>query len=245
MRVVRKIGAAFALCALSLSASSHAADCDSNFSSAGNFLSGQQFKTSAQLANVAPDSAFAAVQRHLASQGWAIQHADRTAGVLTAWHAGSRAERPIPLSVTVEDAPGGSKLSLSFSTPGGAFSPAGSVKEEFCKVAAAALAAPAAPAALQTAAANARVGAVPAGAADISRKAVPTPVVPGQICLGKACLGMTLEEAGALPLEDFAYSNFKASDNGDCLTCGGAYGINAKGQRIWYSIFGNVDKKWI
>lgn len=243
MPIVRKLSAAIALCLLGASVSARAADCDANFSSSGNFLSGQQFKTFAVLPNVSTDDAFVALQRHLAAQGWAIQHADRTSGVITAWYAGSRPERPVPLNAALERAQGGTKLTLAFSTPGGAFSTSASVREEFCKIAAVALAAPAASAAA-VAVPSTQAGRASGGAgSEQNPSAAPAPS--GQICLGKACLGMTLEEAAALPLVETAYSTFKTSDHGDCLTCGGSYGINSKGQRIWYPIFPLVDRKWI
>jgi hypothetical protein len=243
MSIVRKLSAAIALCLLGASVSARAADCDANFSSSGNFLSGQQFKTFALLPNVSADEAFVTVQRHLATQGWAIQHADRTSGVLTAWYAGSRPERPVPLNAAFERAQGGTKLTLAFSTPGGAFSTSASVREEFCKITAVALAAPVASTAA-VAVPSTQGGRASGGAG--SEQNLPAASAPsGQICLGKACLGMTLEEAAALPLVEAAFSSFKTHDNGDCLVCGSTYGMNSKGQRIWYPIPPLVDQKWI
>ncbi|MFC5511042.1 hypothetical protein ACFPOU_07875 [Massilia jejuensis] len=226
--------------------SAHAADCDTNFKATGSFLSGEKFATFTELPNIHADGAFTAVQRYFAAEGWTIRHADRAAGVLTAWHSQSRPERPFPLTVTVEPSQGGAKLSLVFVTPGGAFSSTGAIQKEFCKVASVAQAAPAAPVAPAPASPAGQFARMPASAAVASAsRGAPTSSPAGQLCLGRACLGMTLEEAASLPLVESTVEKFTVSSNGNCFTCGPAYGANSKGERIWYSVAGTADSKWI
>lgn len=226
--------------------SAHAAECDTNFKATGNFLSGEKFATFTELPNIPADGAFTAVQRYFAAEGWTIRHADRAAGVLTAWHSQSRPERPFPLTVTVEPSLAGSKLSLVFVTPGGAFSSTDSIQKEFCKVASVALAAPAAQAAPTSSPPAGQPGRTPASApVALSSRGASASSPAGRLCLGQACLGMTLEEAASLPLVKSSIAKFTVHSNGDCLVCGPAYGANSKGERIWYSVAGIADSNWI
>lgn len=244
MRFNRQSRLALAFCALAASMSAHAADCDTNFKATGSFLSGEKFATFTELPNIQADSAFTVVQRYFAAEGWTIRHADRAAGVLTAWHSQSRPERPFPLTVTVEPSQAGAKLSLVFVTPGGAFSSTGAIQKEFCQVASVALAASASPA--TPASPIDQPGRVQASAAPVlSSRSAPAPAASRRLCLGQACLGMTLEEAASLPLDESTLSKFKTSTNGDCWACGTAYGLDSKGRRVWYSIPPIADRKWI
>lgn len=211
-----------------------AADCETNFTSSGSFLTGQTYKTSAVLPSVGAEAAFQGAYRHIAKEGWRIERADQAAGVLLAINAKSSPGRPIPLNLTVEPANGGSKLSLSYSTPGGAMSPESAIKSGFCKIVDAAAAAPA-PAATTTA-----VASTPAatGQPAATAGATGTP-----LCLAGACLGMTLEQAAALKLKPRQAP--PAQNIMPTQQRAGMYGIDTTGKLVMINGVGGIDSAWI
>jgi hypothetical protein len=228
-----RASAVLALVSALLPPAAQAADCDRNFASSGNMLTGQTFKTFAELPNVSADSAYDSAYQIIAKQGFSIGHADRNARVISALNSGSRPGRQIPLNATVEPSQLGATISLTFSTPPGAFSPEDSIKAEFCKIVAAAAVErheAAHPGSVQSGYVNAdsRMPALPASA-DASR-----------ICLANACTGMTLEEVAKLNLKSMNYSaNFSPIN-----TRSGHYGLDANGKLVAMNTT-RIDKLWI
>jgi len=221
-----------------LAAGAHAADCDANFSASGSFLSGKNFKTTAELPGVRPDDAFQGAYQAVAKEGFRIENADKTARVLTASDTKSSPGRNMPLNVTVEGAGSGARIVLTFALPAGALAPESAVKGGFCKIVAGAAAGQAAggatPAQAQPPAAAAAQAPASAAAADNAG---------GPLCLANACLGMTLEQAAALPLVP------RKKDAGPALIYngqrGGVYGLDTKGKPVTLNIIGDVDRAWI
>lgn len=211
----------------------HAADCDRNFASSGNMLTGQIYKTLAALPNVSADNAYDSAYQMIAKQGFSIGHADRNARVISALNSGSRPGRQIPLNVTIEPAPHGATISLTFVTPPGAFSSEDSIKAEFCKIVAAASierheTAQPGSSQPQHPAVDSRMPALQASA-DASR-----------ICLANACTGMSLEEAAKLNLKSTNMSaNFSPIESR-----GGHYGLDVNGKLVAMNKT-QIDKLWI
>lgn len=113
--------------------------CTDNFTSSGNFLTGQTYKTSAVLAGVSQGEAFSRAQVFTAANGFTILAADRQAGVISAAQTASLSHgKTMPLSITVQGEGGGSKISMQFSLKGGAYSPVDAVKRHMCLTVAAA-----------------------------------------------------------------------------------------------------------
>lgn len=209
--------------------SAEAADCDRNFTSSGNFLSGQIFRTVAELPNVSADSAYDSAYQAIAKQGFSIGHADRNARVISALNSGSRPERQIPLNATIERAQHGATISLNFSTPPGAFASEEGIKAEFCKIVAAA-------------AVERHQDAQP-GSSHRQENGMPVFTASAnapRICLANACIGMTLEEAGKLNLKSTSNpSNFSPINSRL-----GYYGLDANGKLIAMNT-SRIDSLWI
>lgn len=223
-----------------------AADCESNFSSSGNFLFGRAFKTAAELPGIQPENALLGAQQYLSKEGWNIQQVDKTARIIVAWPAGTRPERPVPLNVTVEPSNNGAKLTLTLATPGGAFAMENSIQTEFCKItsAASSVSTLGSPSSVDT------NHSYTAQVKDTSASTTPPQSVTAatndnRLCLGKACLGMSIEEAADLPLLDNPKTVFSPSDNPNCNTCGQSFGLNAQNQRVWFKDGMSIDRKWI
>lgn len=118
-----------ALCAAAV----HAEPCTENFTSEGNMLVGKTFKTWADLSGVDRGAAFARAQAFTAENGFAILSADASAGVISAAQSVSYGKgKSAPLSVTVRPASGALRVSMSYATSGGTFSPEDAVKRHFC-----------------------------------------------------------------------------------------------------------------
>lgn len=232
MKFAVKVGAALSLCTLIFPGAAYAAECDSNFTSSGNFLSSQTFKTSFEVPNVQPDSVFLVMHRKLAQDGMTIKHADQRAGVLTAWHVGSRPDRPHALNLTVEPTQRGATLSLSVSLPSGVFASASGFQQEFCKLAAVVEATASAPDKSQP------VSLAVSTAVEAGTRPNTQSGDGGRLCLGKACLGMTLQQAAELPLED-QRSAFKIEKE-----YGDSRGLDSKNNRLKFNT-NWVDQKWI
>lgn len=225
--------AVLALVSALLPIAAQAADCDRNFTSSGNFLTGQMFKTFAELPNVGADRAYDSAYQIIARQGFIIGHADRNARVISALNSGSSPARPVPLNATIEPAPHGATISLNFSTPPGSFSPEDGVKAEFCNIVAGA-------------------GIERPDAADrelghpqhqpTTSKMPTTAAYPdaSRICLANACIGMTLEEAGKLNLK----STGNSANFSPIKTRSGDYGLDASGNLVGMHTT-RIDKLWI
>ena len=113
-----------------------AAACDDNFTSSGNFLSGKVYKTYADLPTISNDSAWQSAHTYALKDGWKITLSDQNLGIITA--ANNQAQRVMPINVVIEKVGAGSKMSMTYTTPGGASSPDDAVKSFFCKTVAAA-----------------------------------------------------------------------------------------------------------
>jgi hypothetical protein len=214
-----------------VSAGASAADCDANFTSSGNVLTGQTYRTNAALPGVGADAAFQGAYRYLAQAGWNIERADGTAGVLVALNANAGPGRRMALNVTVEPAGTDSRVTLNYANPAGAFSPEAAIRGEFCKLVAAAAAAPAA---------GARpAGAVPPHAVSAQQN---TQAAGPALCLANACLGMTLEQAGTLKLRPRGTSGPAFAPTQERL---GMYGIDAKGKLVNIDPNFGIDNAWI
>ena len=119
-----------------LAQAAFAAACDDNFTSSGNFLSGKVYKTYADLPTISNDSAWQSAHTYALKDGWKITLSDQNLGIITA--ANNQAQRVMPINVVIEKVGAGSKMSMTYTTPGGASSPDDAVKSFFCKTVAAA-----------------------------------------------------------------------------------------------------------
>jgi hypothetical protein len=227
----------FTLLLAFLSINAKAADCDRNFTTAGNILTGKRYTTVADLPNVTADSAYQSTYQSIAKQGFIIQQSDSSARVIAAVDSNSAPGRPAPLNVTVEAAQGGATITLIFGTPPGAFAPEGSVKDEFCKI----------------------VRAAGTPQAEMVRS---TPVEPlqrfddrinlisrpdastGRVCMANACIGMSLEEAAKLDLKSMPTSLSTQSNFASISKRIGEYGLDANGKVIAITST-SIDRAWI
>lgn len=215
-----------------------AADCDRNFTAAGNILTGKTYTTVAELSNVSADSVYQSTYQSIAKQGFIIQQSDSSARVISAVDSNSAPGRPAPLNVTVEPALGGATITLTFATPAGAFAPEGSVKDEFCKIVHAAAvpqhetarSAPGEPLRRPDDKVNA-VGRSDAGAE--------------RVCMANACIGMSLEEAAKLNLKLTLANGAAPVSFPHINNRFGHYGLDANGKVISINNWIAVDRVWI
>ena len=128
----------FSLSTLSLNA--HAAPCDSNFTTNGNFITGTTYKTFADLPNVSIADAFEGALADIAKEpSWKILAQDKTKGMIQAVQAESYNKgKVIPLNINIVPAGSGAKINMDYVTPTGSLSPASAVKSQFCQTIAAA-----------------------------------------------------------------------------------------------------------
>ena len=128
----------FSLSTLSLNA--HAAPCDSNFTTKGNFITGTTYKTFADLPNVSIADAFEGALADIAKEpSWKILAQDKTKGMIQAVQAESYNKgKVIPLNINIVPAGSGAKINMDYVTPTGSLSPASAVKSQFCQTIAAA-----------------------------------------------------------------------------------------------------------
>ena len=107
--------------------------CEGNFTVEDSFFSGKTYKTWADFPNVKPDHAFKAVYIQTVKDGWKISQADKAMGVISASQTVSYGNgKTVPLNIVVEKSGTGSKVSMTYSTPGGVGSPDEAVKKDFC-----------------------------------------------------------------------------------------------------------------
>lgn len=131
--VIRSVS--IAALALGLTQTIFAAACDDNFTSSGNFLSGKVYKTFSDMPALSSDSAWQNAYVYALKDGWKITQQDQNLGIITATN--NQAQRVMPINVVIEKAGAGSKMSMTYTTPGGASSPDDAVKSFFCKTIAA------------------------------------------------------------------------------------------------------------
>lgn len=214
-----------------------ASDCDSNFASSGNLLTGKTYKTFAELPDVGANSAYQAAYLSIAKQGFVIRQSDSTARVISAQTSNSARGREALLNATVEPSPKGAVISLTFATPAGAFSPEAGVKDEFCKIVQAA-------AVPQQETARAAAPQATSPADDRDAPGTRTDTGPGKVCLANACLGMSLEEAAKLNLNPQSTGSVPRASFGPINGRSGYYGLDANGKLIGMKSLA-VDRVWI
>lgn len=230
-----RTGAKIAVLLAFLPLHAQASDCDSNFTSSGNLLTGKTYKTFAELPDVNANSVYRAAYLSIAKQGFVIRQSDSTARVISAQTNNSAPGREAPLNATVEPSPKGAIISLTFATPAGAFSPEASVKDEFCKIVQAA----AVPQQETVRAVSTEV------ASPVDRSEVTgarTDTEPGKVCLATACIGMSLDEAAKLNLNP--QSSKSTSNFGPINARSGNYGLDANGKLVGIKSLA-VDRVWI
>jgi hypothetical protein len=96
-----------------------ALDCQTHFTTEGNFFTGRKYSTWVLLPAVSKGEAYARIYSSIAKDGWSILNADKDAGIISStqgvsYSKGSQA----PMMVTVEVAGKGSRVSVTFRTGG-------------------------------------------------------------------------------------------------------------------------------
>ena len=214
-----------------------ASDCDSNFATSGNLLTGKTYKTFAELPNVSANSAYQAAYLSIAKQGFIIRQSDSTARVISAQTNNSAPGREASLNATVESSPAGAIISLTFATPAGAFSPEASVKDEFCKLVQAA-------AVPRQETARAAATQVTGPVDERGAPSTQTDMGPGKVCLANACIGMSLEEAAKLNLKPQSTRSTPDANFAPINARFGNYGLDANGKLVGMKSLA-VDRVWI
>lgn len=109
------------------------APCTDNMEVKGGFLAGKQYKTWQQFSGVDRSTAFQRAYAFLAQDGWSIAQTDKDLGVISAAQSVSfGAGKAAPLNVLVEEASGGSKVTITFSTSGGTMANKGAIEKDLC-----------------------------------------------------------------------------------------------------------------
>jgi hypothetical protein len=122
------------------------APCTDNMEVKGGFLAGKQYKTWQQFSGVDRSTAFQRAYAFLVQDGWSIAQTDKDLGVISAAQPVSfGAGKGAPLNVLVEEASGGSKVSITFSTSGGTMANKGAIEKDLCGLLASVGAVPAPP----------------------------------------------------------------------------------------------------
>jgi hypothetical protein len=233
---------------LGASARIYAAECDNNFTSSGNFLTGKTYKSFAELPRVTVDDAYKGAYQFVVKEGWAIQVADEKARSISALNsAAAKTGKSIPLNVSIEPAVNATRIAITYFTPTGTISPEDAVKDQFCQIIAAATV-PATRNVTPKESGKARLLVGNGGSGQRSQESnsesgsnpMTTPMDGTDLCLAKACLGMTTEQASALNFEPAGTFKFSFSKG-----LGNDYGLDASGQRVWFSAGGDFDKKTI
>ena len=123
-----------------LSLNTHAAPCDANFSSNGNFITGTSYKTYADLPSVSVANAYEGALADIAKEpSWKILAQDKTKGMIQAVQAESYNKgKVIPLNINIVPVGNGAKINIDYVTPTGSLSPTSAIKSQFCQTIAAA-----------------------------------------------------------------------------------------------------------
>lgn len=104
--------------------------CSDNFTVTGNLITGTTYKSYVELPAIPSDSAWQAAYAQIAKDGWKIERADKSAGIINSQNV--NATRPMPMNVVVEKQGNGSKVSITYYTPPAASSPQDVVRKFFC-----------------------------------------------------------------------------------------------------------------
>ena len=123
-----------------LSLNTHAALCDANFTSNGNFITGTSYKTHADLPSVSVANAFEGALADISKEhSWKIFAQDKTKGMIQAVQTESYNKgKVIPLNINIVPVGSGAKINIYYVTPTGSLSPVNAVKSQFCQTIAAA-----------------------------------------------------------------------------------------------------------
>lgn len=110
--------------------------CIVNFSTAGSFLTGKQFKTYEVFPRVKKSNAFDQLVATIASSGYQVTSSNKEAGIISANQTVSFGQgKTVPLNAVVKDSPpGGARVDLVFTLSGGLATSADAVQMEFCKI---------------------------------------------------------------------------------------------------------------
>lgn len=124
------------LAALSASA---AEPCLQNFTSTGSFLTGQTYRTSALLNGVPPSDAYSRAYAFTSENGFTVTSANKEAGIIAAAQTVSvGTSRAVPLTISLQPDPAGTRAVISYTTLVGQFSPPDAIQKHFCATFAAA-----------------------------------------------------------------------------------------------------------
>ena len=122
----------------SFSALADDTQCNNHFSVEGSYFSGKTYKTWAAFPKTGTNKAYKAVYAYTVKDGWQIGQADKELGIISASQAVSYGKgKTVPLNIIVEQLDSGSKVTMTYATPGGVSSPEDAVKAHFCKTLAA------------------------------------------------------------------------------------------------------------
>lgn len=99
-------------------AAADSAQCGPNFKDETGFFAGNVFKTWADFPNIQNLQAFKKVYAYTAKSGFAISQADKDLGVISA-SKDSGSKKSASINILVEESGGGSKISMTYSGPGG------------------------------------------------------------------------------------------------------------------------------
>jgi hypothetical protein len=112
---------------------SSANECQAHFSVEGSFLAGKKYTTWLELPRVAAADAYTRIYAGVAKDGWSIVNADKGAGIISATQSVSYSKgMQAPMTITVETADKGSKVTATFRTGGGQMSKEATIREKMC-----------------------------------------------------------------------------------------------------------------
>lgn len=109
--------------------------CEDNFNTSGGFIAGKTYNSSVVFDHLAPEKAFHNAQKALLKEGFSIDSADDERGIISAHQGVIMSTRTAPMSIVVEEAGKGSKVSYIFTTAGGMYTTDGVVRDGFCRLA--------------------------------------------------------------------------------------------------------------
>lgn len=123
--------------AASVNAVAETAECETNFTASGSFISGKHYKTTTNSASTTKDDAYKKAYAAVLKGGYQIVSSDKDVGAISAAQSVSYSQggKSAPLNLLVEPLPvGGTQLTISFSTAGGISASSKDVIKEFCRI---------------------------------------------------------------------------------------------------------------
>jgi len=110
-----------------------AQDCQLNFKSSGNILTGKTYKTTAVVPGVRPADAFPRALAFTVENGFTVISSDQQAGVISAAQSVSYGQgKSVPLNITLRAEGDGTRIALQYATSGGVMSPEDAIRKHFC-----------------------------------------------------------------------------------------------------------------